>query len=538
MGPEFCSALTEILDEFHDVFKPPHGLPPARSTDHSIPLLTGSNPVNVRPYRYPHYQKAEMESMIRDMLAEGIIQPSRSPFSSPILLVKKKDGTWRFCVDYRALNAITIKDKFPIPTVDELLDELHGATLFTKLNLRAGYHQLRMAEEDVYKTAFRTHEGHYEFLVMPFGLTNAPASFQSEMNLIFKPLLRKSVLVFFDDILVYSSDAAAHLHHLREVLALLQSHCFFAKPTKCDIARESLIYLGHIISKQGVAVDPEKIQAVQQWAVPKNIKQLRGFLGLTGYYRRFVHRYASLAAPLTNLLRKNAYVWTPEAAVAFKKLRSTLSSTPVLALPDFTLPFHVLTDASGSGVGTVLAQGRRPLAYFSKQLSGRLQNTSTYNRELCALAWAVQKWRQYLLGYDFEVRYRPGRDNTAADALSRVHEDSTSDPACMLTLTTSKPEYGILRALRRYYGNHPEGRALVHDIQTNPSAHTALQVRDGIVLSQGKIRVPADSTLKELILFEFHNTVSGGHPGIRRTLARVNANFHWSGLREDVREYV
>ncbi|CAM9000550.1 unnamed protein product [Rhodiola kirilowii] len=222
-----------------------------------------------------------------------------------------------------------------------------------------------MNESDVFKTAFRTHEGHYEFLMMPFGLTNAPVSFQAEMNDILKP--------------------------------------FLPKPSKCDVARESLTYLGHVISRDGVAVDPDKILTIQQWPQPKNIKQLRGFLGLTGYYRRFVHNYATIAAPLTNLLRKEAFIWSMDATQAFINLRTALSSTPVLTLPNFNIPFHVHTDASGTGVGAFLAQGGRPISYFSNQLCHRLQNTSTYNRELCALVWAVQKWRQYLLGQRFII---------------------------------------------------------------------------------------------------------------------------------------
>ncbi|CAM8999668.1 unnamed protein product [Rhodiola kirilowii] len=573
LEPEFLQSLTALLSTFKEVFLPPCGLPPVRATDHSIPLIAGTNPVNVRPYRYPHFQKTEIETMIQTMLKDGIIRPSRSPFSSPVLLVKKKDGSWRFCVDYRALNAITVKDKFPIPTVDELLDELHGATLFTKLDLRAGYHQLRMNETDVFKTVFRTHEGHYEFLVMPFGLTNAPASFQAEMNTIFKPFLRRCVLVFFDDILVYSTTPAEHLSHLREVLSTLSSHSFYAKPCKCDVARETLTYLGHVISRKGVAVDPEKILAIKHWPQPTNIKQLRGFLGLTGYYRRFVHHYASIAAPLTSLLRKDAYVWTTAATQAFNNLCTALSTTPVLTLPNFSIPFHVHTDASGTGVGAVLAQGGRPISYFSKQLSNRLQNSSAYNRELCALVWAVQKWRQYLLGqrfivetdhqplktilsqtvhtpeqqhwvvkllgYDFEVRYRPGKQNAAADALSRLHDsDTLAQPSCMVTLATSKPEFGILRALRHYYSTNSAGQAVIKSITDQPDSHTEWSIRDGLALFKGKLRVPNDTTLKELILYEFHNTTSSGHPGIQRTLARISANFHWEGLRQDVHLYV
>ena len=552
-----------LLHKYKAVFTLPTGLPPQRNIDHKIHLTPNCKPLNVRPYRYPQFQKNEMDKLVHEMLEQGIIKPSHSPFSSPMLLVRKKDGTYRFCVDYRALNAVTVKDKFPIPTIDELFDELTGARVFSKLDLRAGYHQIRVHKRDTYKTAFRTHEGHYEFLVMPFGLTNAPSTFQATMNQLFASFLHKFVIVFFYDILVYSSSLADHVYHLEQVLMRLQSHQFSAKLSKCLFCQETIAYLGHIVSAHGVQADPKKITAMVDWPLPKTVKQLRGFLGLTGYYRRFIQGYATIAAQLTELLCKDAFRWNAAVIEAFHKLKDAMVKTPVLLLPNFESEFVIETDASNVGIGAVLMQAGHPIAYFSKKLGPRLQASLTYIKELHAIVAAVLKWRQYLLGrffiirtdhksikelfqqviqtpdqqayiqkllgFHFKIDYKAGSSNQGADSLSRVHEDTPPDsqmvPALCLAMV-SQPSTDLLQTLLKENASFDD-MLLLHEKLAAGTLSSDFSVHNGFLLFRHRYYISPHSSLKPVLLKEFHDTLMVGHTGIKRTLIRLSSNFYW-----------
>jgi hypothetical protein len=346
--------------------------------------------VVVRPYRYPQLQKDELEHQVAVMLMQGIIRISTLPFSSPVLLVCKDDGTWRFCIDYRALNAMMSKDKFPIPIVDELLDELHRARFFTKLDLRLGYHQVRMHPDDIEKMTFRSHHGHFKFLVMPFGLSNAPATFQALMNDLLSPYLRRFVLVFFDDILIYISSWAEHLQHVAIIFNELRAHRLHLKRSKCSFGTTSIAYLGHVISAEGVAMDADKVAAIAAWPTPQSPRALRGFLGLAGYYRKYIWDIGLIAAPLMRLLRRDAFSWDEEATTVFAALKRALTTEPVLQMPDFDMPFVVDCDASLIGFGTVLHQGEGPLAFFCRPFAARHHKLAAYERELIGLVQAVR----------------------------------------------------------------------------------------------------------------------------------------------------
>jgi hypothetical protein len=396
--------IAELLQEFPQVFTVPTSLPPKRACDHAIPLISGATPVNIRAYRYPPSLKDEIERQVHVMLEQGLIKPSKSPFSSPVLMVRKKDGSWRFCVDYRYLNAMTVKSVYPIPVFYQLVDELGSASWFSILDLHSGYHQIRLQPGEEYKTAFSTHAGHFEFTVVPFSATGAPATFQGAMNSTLAPVLRKCALVFFDDILVYSASYADHIQHLRQVLTLLAQEQWVVKLKKCSFAKQEIRYLGHILSSAGVHTDPDKVTAVLHWPPPANVRELRGFLGLAGFYRKFVRHFAIIAKPLTQLLKKHQlFVWTHEHQQAFAALQQALCSAPVLGIPNFSRQFAIETDACQTGVGAVLLQDGHPLAYVSKPLGPKTQGLSIYEKEYLAILIAVEQWRSYLQLAEFLI---------------------------------------------------------------------------------------------------------------------------------------
>jgi hypothetical protein len=345
----------------------------------------------------------EVRQQVQDLLAKGLIEPSQSPYGAPILIVRKKDGSLRMCIDYRALNRITVRNSYPLPLISDLLDRLAGATVFSSLDLQSGYHQIRITESDQPKTAFKTPMGLFHFKVLPFGLTNAPSTFQAVMNQIFGDLIGRSVLVYLDDIMVYSSTPAEHLVHLREVLSRLRQHKLFIKMSKCEFNKPELCFLGHVVGRHGVRADPQKTVAVTQFPQPRTVSELRSFLGMANYFRRFVRHYSSIVAPLNALLAgkgKNAPLtpeqWTPECEVAFSRVKQALTSPETLAMPDFSKPFVVTTDASDLGLGAVLEQDGRPVAYESRKFNAAELNYTVTEKELLAVVHALRVWRCYL----------------------------------------------------------------------------------------------------------------------------------------------
>ncbi|KAJ9511158.1 hypothetical protein QJQ45_013227 [Haematococcus lacustris] len=400
--------LQALLNEYSDVFEPITSTPPERPVGHTIPLVPDSRPPVTPMYRLSRPEQEELKKQIKDYLAKGMIEPSSSPYAAPILFVQKKSGELRMCIDYRQLNKLTLRDQYPLPRIDDLFDRLSGCSVFSSLDLQAGYHQIRITPEDVPKTAFRTPEGHFQFKVLSFGLTNAPATFQRVMNDAFAPVLGKCALVYLDDILVMSKSLPDHMQHLRLVFDLLRANKLFAKMSKCEFMQLTLKFLGHVITAGAISVDPDKVRAIADWPLPSSLTQLQSFLGAANFVRKFVSGFSAISAPLTDLCGKLSatfswHSWPDRERLAFHELKSAVANVPMLRLPDHTQPFQVYCDASLQGVGAVLMQDGYPLAYLSKKLSSAEVSYTTGEQEMLALVSACKEWRCYLEGVPFTL---------------------------------------------------------------------------------------------------------------------------------------
>ncbi|KAI3754881.1 hypothetical protein L1987_54673 [Smallanthus sonchifolius] len=441
-----------IVRDYPEVFPEDlPGLPPSRQVEFRIDLVPGAAPVARSPYRLAPSEMRELSSQLQELLDKGFIRSSFSPWGAPVLFVKKKDGTFRMCIDYRELNKLTIKNRYPLPRIDDLFDQLQGSSFYSKIDLRSRYHQLKIQEEDIPKTAFRTRYGHYEFLVMPLGLTNAPAVLMDLMNRVCKPYLDKFVIVFIDDILIYSRTKEEHEHHLKLILELLRNEKIYAKFSKY----------------------PSKIEAIKNWEAPRTPTEVRQFLGLAGYYRRFIGNFSKIALPMTMLTQKDKkFDWTDKQESAFQLLKQKLCSAPILSLPEGTDNFIVYCDASHQGLGCVLMQKEKVIAYASRQLKVHEKNYTTHDLELGAVVFALKIWRHYLYGtkctiftdhkslqhifnqkelnmrqrrwvellndYDCDIKYHPGKANVVANALNHKERVKTLRVRALgLTIHTS-----------------------------------------------------------------------------------------------------
>ncbi|XP_035796548.1 retrovirus-related Pol polyprotein from transposon 412 [Amphiprion ocellaris] len=602
---------------------------------HDIPLLDDT-PVRQRYRRISPSDYELAKEHIHQLFEAQVIRESSSPYASPIVLVKKKDGSLRMCVDYRQLNSKTRKDAFPLPRIEESLDALTGARWFSTMDLASGYNQVPVVEADRPKTAFCTPFGLFEWNRMPFGLCNAPSTFQRLMQRIFGDQQCQSLLLYLDDIVVFSSTVAQHLDRLEVVLRRLQQEGLKAKLTKCAFFQREVHYLGHVTSDQGVATDPSKVEVVANWQPPTTISELRSFLGFASYYRRFVEGFAKLAAPLHRLVAELggsksgkrlkhvlAEKWSDERQQSFEALKTKLTTAPVLAYADFSLPFILEVDASHGGLGAVLSQEQggkvRPIAYASRGLwptERNMDNYSSMKLEFLALKWAMtEKFREYLLGhkcvvytdnnplshlssarlgameqrwaaqlalFNFDIRYRSGRVNRNADALSHQHPSDAPDMKAMLP-GTSLPEplqqalrleeadatQAAIAALPHYAPSNlcqlQQADPVIQEVsvfwtqkrrpshtehqQLSPRALALLRQWDRLVEKSGifyrqvyrpdgaaailQLLLPA--ALKEEVLTEVHQR--HGHQGVERTLELLRQRCYWPGMSSDVAQW-
>lgn len=550
-----ANGLPEVYASYSDVFSKQEAdiLPQERPYDCAIDL---KDPNAVPPFKpiYPltKPEQHELWKYIQENLKKGFIRPSKSPAGAPIFFVKKKDGTLRPCIDYRGLNAMTVKNRYPLPLISVMLDQLKGSKIFTKIDLRGAYNLLRMRQGDEWKTAFRTIFGHYEYLVMPFGLTNAPAIFQFLMNDIFRDYLDRFVVIYLDDILIFSPDESTHQEHVKLVLERLRQHKLYGKLEKSFFHKDSVEFLGYIVSANGISMSPDKVSSILSWPTPKTLTQLQAFLGFANFYRRFIKNYSMLVKPLTDLTRKTTggFVWSENSSTAFEALKSALSSAPtVLAHPDPDQPFTVQCDASNFAIGAILSQRSstdndlHPVAFYSRKLIPAEINYHAGEKELLAIVSAFQHWRHYLLGaqhpvtvlsdhsnlkaftskrilshrlarwaqilsdFDFVIKHVPGSSNTCADALSRRSDYVPSGEE-----KASRPQEFVIR---------PE--QLISTISSGPSIHQ---------------RTITDPSERLAITQARHDSPSAGHFGISKTCELILRHFWWPGLRSYVKKFV
>lgn len=403
------SELKALLLSYSDVFsKTPTDFGRTGLVQHKINTNSAS-PIRKRAYRTSPHMQSVIQSQVEDMLSKDIIEVSHSPWAAPVVMVRKKDGSWRFCIDYRGLNSVTVKDAHPLPRTDDTLDALCGSCVFSTMDLSSGYWQVQLDQQDKEKTAFTTGRALYHFKVMPMGLVNAPPTFQHLMQLVLQGLSWKTCLVYLDDIIVHSKSFPEHLLHLKEVFERLRAAKLKLKPSKCDFAKPQVTFLGHVVSAAGLQPDPRNIDKIRDWPTPENPTEVRAFLGLCSYYRRFIHQFAKISQPLNALTQKGkSYSWTDVEQKAFDTLRHALTHTPILAYPDFSKEFLLFTDASNVAIGCVLSQlnainREHVIAYGSHTLTATERRWSTFDRELWAIVWSIRHFRQYLTGHPFRI---------------------------------------------------------------------------------------------------------------------------------------
>jgi transposase InsO family protein len=585
--------IKSLLTEFSDIFcASATELRPARVFPHDIDVQ-GSKPVNTGLRRASPAQREIVQDKVKELLNAGLISESRSPWASAVVLVKKKDGSSRFCVDYRELNSLTKRDRYPLPRIDDTLDALGKSKFFTSLDLKSGYHQIPVLEKDREKTAFITHSGLFEWNVMPFGLCNAPATFQRCMDVLLAGVKWSSCMVYLDDIIVYSTSFKQHLCDLREIFGRVRETGLRFNLPKCEFVRSELLYLGHFVTRAGIRPDPALISKISNFPRPKSRSEVRSFLGLAGYYRRFIKGFSHIAAPLSDLTREGVkFQWTDEHDKIFVRLIKILSTQPVLAFPDFSKPFKLQTDASDVALGAVLAQnddeGREhPVSYISRKLSGPEIKYDTREKEALAIVWACEVFRPYLIGrhfevetdhrnlkwlmtyqkpgrlshwalklqdFDFSIKYRPGKSNANADTLSRVvikddDDEIEPEPVCEVKVVVlpssdelrekqeSDPLMGRLLSYLRGTGDKtPEVCELLSGIGCYSIADST-----GLLLYRRKDETPrvvVPASVRREIFRVFHDIPTAGHLGRNKTLKRMKERFYWRGMDEDVGAFI